>query len=104
MIAVLLSTMLLAADAAPPTGASAPSAAAAASSVSVTATPRTHANAAPLTKVANNGDAMTCWVEKPAGSHVMKTVCATLEELDKAKRDADDALNTRNFNRGAIAK
>jgi len=96
MIALLLSTMLLAAEPAPSVADPAPA-------VTVTATPRTHANAAPATKISNK-PVMTCWVEQPVGSHVMKTVCATLEELDKAKRDADDALNTRNFNRGAMAK
>jgi len=89
MIAVLLSTMLLAADTPPP-------------SIAVTASPRPVA--ALQAKKSDNGDPMTCWVEKPAGSHVTRTVCATLEELDKAKRDADDALNTRNFNRGLMAK
>jgi hypothetical protein len=97
MIAILLSTMLLAAN-------PAPAAADPAAPVTVTATPRTHANAAQPTKVSDNKPVMTCWVEQPAGSHVMKTVCATLEELDKAKHDADDALNTRNFNRGLMAK
>jgi hypothetical protein len=34
----------------------------------------------------------TCWVEKPAGSHIPMPICATPEELEKAQRDGRDAV------------
>jgi len=40
--------------------------------------------------------AMTCWDERPTGSHLPKRVCATREELEKAQRDAQDGLDHRN--------
>jgi hypothetical protein len=40
--------------------------------------------------------AMTCWDERPTGSHVTKRICATPEELEKAQRDAQEGLAHRN--------
>jgi hypothetical protein len=85
VIAILLSTMILATDPA--------------RSAAVTETPRT---AAPRPAKISNKPVMTCWLEKPVGSHLTKTVCATLDELDKAKRDADDALGARNVGRQSL--
>jgi hypothetical protein len=35
---------------------------------------------------------VTCWDERPTGSHVTKRMCATREELEKAQRDGEDAV------------
>ena len=40
--------------------------------------------------------ALTCWDERPTGSHVSKRICATREELDKAQRDAQDTFGSLN--------
>ena len=86
MIAILLSTLLMATDtaapsspppvSAPPTGAAAPAKA--------------------------NGAEMVCWDERPTGSHVSQKICESRDHMDKAKRAADDTLSARALDRPGL--
>jgi hypothetical protein len=82
VIAIVLSTLLMAADPATPS----------------------IAPAAP-TKVASadksNGGEQICWEERPTGSHVSQRICESRDHLDKAKRAADDTLSGRLLDRPA---
>lgn len=81
MFAVLISTLLLAgADPAPSAATDAPAT----------------ANATDKKPSASD---VTCWDERPTGSHVTKRVCASREELEKAQRDAKASLDSRNIGR-----
>ena len=74
MVAMLMSVLLLAA------GDPAPAASPPAAKAAAPARPKAKA------------PAMTCWDERPTGSHVPQRICATREELDKAQRDGQDAV------------
>ena len=48
---------------------------------------------------------VTCWDERPTGSHVSKRICATREELEKAQRDGQDAVTgAHRSSRGGFTK
>ena len=83
MFAVLMSTLLMAAiDPTPAAATPAPPSAAAAVASQAAQKPKT--------------TDVTCWEERPTGSHVSKRVCASREQIDKAQRDGEDATVSRN--------
>ena len=42
-----------------------------------------------------NGTDLICWDEKPAGSHIVKRICATRAEVERMQQAARDALSER---------
>lgn len=79
MFAVLMSALLMgAAD--PPSPAAAP-------------TPPNAVSARPVKKP--DGQERVCWEEKPTGSHLAKTICATRDELERAQQEAKASLAGR---------
>jgi len=85
VIAVLLSTLLMAAD---PAAAS--------------VTPAAAAPAAAASPDKTNGGEMVCWEERPTGSHVAQRICESRDHLEKAKRAADDTLSGRVLDKPAL--
>jgi len=85
VIAILLSTLLMAADTPP--------------SSSAPAAPAAPARAVSPTKT--NGSEMVCWEERPTGSHVSQRICESRDHLEKAKQAADDTLSGRVLDRPA---
>ncbi len=51
-------------------------------------------NAASQDAKASKAPELACWDEKPTGSHMIKRICATKEQLEKAQRDGQDAVSS----------
>jgi hypothetical protein len=52
----------------------------------------------PLAKARTNGEKLVCWDEKPVGSHVVKRLCATQEELESNRQEFRQSLDaSRSF-------
>jgi len=81
VLAVLMSTLMLAAaDPAAATGPAPPGA----------------APAAPPAAEKPKPTDQVCWREKPTGSHITQQFCATREQVEKAVRDGQAAVSNNN--------
>jgi hypothetical protein len=81
----LMSALLLAAVESAPQSAVAPSAAPAAPTAAESA-------AAPKKP---DGSEKVCWEEHPTGSHLSKTICATRDQLERERQEANESLSGR---------